>query len=291
MANTRRQSIREQRDELADLVGNDQLQAAIKAMHAGRDLEIVQFAIGLIARHETPDAREDLIGKYHWCQHQPHKRDGGAFIRAALVRALRPISGPEDAALFQQAIQTYEMDGPFEVCADLRAAGLLAMNDVHPDLAANFSARLILDPQITFSGEPANTAIALLASHANLAPIFGIVSWGQGRNDVIAEGLRNLTELPTELLPMLVELYLENEDEQIILGLFDLLLGHPSRDSWVDEIERWFRTTTVMDLYGIAAIQVVGSRSDVLIAMLRKLRANEFDSLRQGMLDQALELA
>lgn len=291
MANTRRQSIRELRDELETLSGDEQLGAAIKAMHTGRDLEVIQHAIAIISSHETPEARADLIGKYRWCQEQPHKRDGGGFIRAAIIRALRPVSCPEDTALFQQAIQTYEMDGPIEVCADLRAAGLLAMNDVHPDLAANLAARLILDPQITFSGEPATTSIALLASHANLAPIFGVVSWGKARSDVIAEGLRNLTELPTELLPMLVEFYLENEDEQIILGLFDLLLGHPSRDSWVNEIERWFRTTTVMDLYGIAAIQVVGSRSEVLITMLKALRETEFDRLRQGLLDQALRLA
>lgn len=267
------------------------MREAIQLMHTSRDLEIVQHAIKVLGAMESPDTRDDLLTKYEWCQAQPHKRDGGAFIRSAILRALRPVSAPDDAALFQQAMLTYELDGPTEVCADLRAAGLLAMNDVNPDLAANFAARFVLDSQFTFSGEPATTAMALLASHGNLAPIFGVVSWGKGRNDVLAEGLRNLIELPAELLPILVDQYIENEDEQIILGLFDLLLGHPSRDTWVGTMERWLRTTTVMDLYGIVAIQLVGSRSETLITMLRRLREEEFDRLRQGMLDQALALA
>ena len=117
-----------------------------------------------------------------------------------------------------------------------------------------------------------------------------MVSWGTGRNDVLAEGLRNLTDLHADLLPLLVERYGDSDDEQVILGLFELLLGHASRDTWRDWIDGWFRTTTVMDLYGIVAIQVVASRSEVLITMLRKLRETEVDGLRRQMLDQALAL-
>ena len=118
-----------------------------------------------------------------------------------------------------------------------------------------------------------------------------MVSWGTGRSDVLAEGLRNLTDLHADLLPLLIERYGESEDEQVILGLFELLLGHTTRDSWREWMERWFRTTTVMDLYGIVAMQVVGSRSEVLITMLRQVRATEADGLRRQMLDQALTLA
>lgn len=291
MTRAQRQSIREVVAELSVLEGDARLAAAVKLMHTSRDLEIVRYAVEILREAESPGLRDDLIEKFTWCQEQPHKRDGGAFIRSAIIRALRPVSAPDDTAMFQQAMLTYEMDGPTEVGADLRSAGLLAMNDVNPDLAANFAARFVLDSQFTFSGEPATTAMALLASHNNLAPIFGVVSWGKGRNDVLAEGLRNLTELPAELLPILVERYIESEDEQIILGLFELLLGHRTRDEWVNTIEKWFRTTTVMDLYGIVAIQVVASRSEILITMLRELRSNEFDRVRQSMLDQALELA
>lgn len=291
MTNARRETAREVRNRLDGLQGQNRIDAAVVMMKSSRDLEIVRYALDLLREEESPALREDLLQKYVWCQAKPHQRDGGGFIRAAIIRALIPISSPDDSALFQQAILTYEMDGPTEVCGDLRAAGLLALNDMDPDLAANYAARFLLDPQFTFSGEPITTAIRLLASHGNLAPIFGAVSWGVGRSDVIAEGLRNLTEMHDDLLPMLVDRYIESEDEQVILGLFELMLGHRTRDSWAATIESWFRTTTVMDLYGIVAIQVVGSRSEVLIGILRDIRNQEFDRLRQGLLDQALALA
>lgn len=291
MTTNRKHTNREQLVDLKRLRGTEQIVAAIAAMHTSRDLEIVRYAIDIVRQAEDETHRADLLQKYAWCQADPHRRDGGGFIRSAIVRGLKPISAPADSALFQQAILTYEMDGPTEVCGELRSAGLLALNDIDPELAAAYAARFLPDPQFTFSGEPVTTAIKLLASHNNLAPIFGAISWGMGRSDVIAEGLRNLTELHDDLLPLLLAKYIESEDEQIILGLFDLLLGHRTRDSWVDTIETWFRTTTVMDLYGIIAIQVVASRSEILINTLRTIRNDEPDSLRRGMLDQALALA
>jgi hypothetical protein len=286
-----RRTSHDDRAELQHLEGDERLRAAARIMHESHDLDMVRTAIGVIGEAESPEWRGDLIAKYEWCETQPVRRDGGGYIRAALVRALRPVSDTSDAALFQCAMNTYEIDNTLEFCGDLRAVGLLAMNGIDPSLATNWAARLMLDPQVTFSGDPARIAIRLLASHGILAPIFGMVSWEQGRNDVLAEGLRNLTGLHVDLLPMLVERYIGNEDEQVILGLFDLLLGHITRDMWCDEIERWFRTTTVMDLYGVVAIQVVTSRSEALITMLHNLREEEIDLLRRGMLDQALALA
>ena len=286
-----KRSSRDNRAELQHLQGEDRLQAAVRIMHEGRDLDLVRTAIGILGEAESPALRDDLIAKYQWCHAQAVRRDGGGYIRAAIVRALRPVSDPADGALFQLAMSTYEIDGAMELCGDLRAVGLLAMNDIDPELAANWAARLMLDPQVTFSGDPATTAIRLLASHGNLAPIFGMVSWGTGRSDVLAEGLRNLTDLHADLLPLLIERYGESEDEQVILGLFELLLGHATRDTWRKWMETWFRTTTVMDLYGIVAMQVVGSRSEVLITMLQELREMESDRLRLQMLDQALLLA
>lgn len=285
-----KQTVREQFEQLPNLHGEEWRRAVARIMHDARDLDSVRRAIGMIGEAEDPAFRTDLTQKYEWCDSQPERRDGGGYIRAAIVRAIRPISDPSDVGMFQRAMSSYEIDGAMELNGDLRAAGLLAMNDINPDLAANWAARLVLDPQMTFSGDPANTAIRLLASHGNLAPIFGLVSWGEARTDVLAEGLRNLVEIQDELMPILVDRYLDNDDEQIILGLFDLLLAHRSRDSWASEIERWFRSTTVMDLYGIVAIQLVASRSEPLITMLRNLRETEVDAMRKSMLDQALEL-
>ena len=268
-----------------------QLLLATQLMRTSRHLDVVRTAIGIIGTARDPAHRAALYAKYGWCETKPAHNDTSGYIREAIVKALQPIAQPGDLPLLQRALTTYQMDGAYEVCAGLRAAALIATNDVDPGMAALFAARFLTDPQNSFSGEPATTAIRVLAAQQNLAPIFGLVSWGKANGETIAEGLRNLVGIPASLIPLLLGQYRESEDEQVVLGLFDLLLGHPTRDEWVEEIMGFFRTTTLMDLYGIIAIQVVASRSGVLIEALRELRATEFDPLRQGMLDQALGLA
>jgi len=264
---------------------------AEKAMRSSRHLDVVRTAIGIIGEARNPAYRPALHEKYAWCEEQGPRGDTSGYIREAIVRALQPIISPGDKDLLLRGLTTYQIEEIFDVCGGLRATALLAMNDVDPDLAELFAARFLTDPQNSLSGEPANTAIRVLAAQQNLAPIFGLVSWGKASGETIGEGLRHLTELPASLLPLLIDQYRESEDEQVVLGLFDLLLGHETRDDWVNELMAFFRTTTLMDLYGIIAIQVVASRSGVLIGALRELRAMEFDPLRQQMLDQALELA
>lgn len=260
-------------------------------MHTSRHLDVVRTAIGVVGESHDMASRDALVAKYDWCEAKPGQHDSGGYIREAIVKALRPIVQPGDLPLLQRALTTYQMDGAYEVCAGLRAAALIAANEVDPGFAALFAARFLTDPRTSFSGEPATTAIRVLAAQQNLAPIFGLVSWGVANGETIGEGLRHLVDLPASLLPLLIERYRESEDEQVVLGLFDLLLGHPTRDGWAGEILAFFRSTTLMELYGVIAIQVVASRSAVLIGALRDLRETEFDPLRQGMLDQALELA
>jgi len=251
----------------------------------------VRTAIRIVGDARDPDCRPALHEKFAWCEVKPVERDSGAYLREAIVKALQPIISPEDLPLLQRGLVTYQKDGMYEVCAGLRAASLIALNDVDPELASLYAARFLTDPDNSFSGEPATTAIRVLAAQQNLAPIFGLVSWGTSDGETIGEGLRQLTDLPASLLPLLIDRYRESENEHVVLGLWDLLLGHPTRDQWVAELLRFFRTTTLMDLYGIMAIQVVASRSGPMIEAMRELRATEFDRLRQQLLDQALELA
>lgn len=265
-----------------------QINVALQVMQSSGRLDVLRTAIGIIGDWRDPAHRDALLRKYDWCETHG---DTSGYVREAIIKAMQPVVQPGDLPLLQRAMTTYQMDGMYETCAGLRAAALIAANNVDPDFAALFAARFLTDPLTSFSGEPAFTAIRVLAAQQDLAPIFGMVSWGKAIGEVIGEGLRNLTDLPASLLPLLIEQYRESEDEQVILGLWDLLLGHPSRDEWAEELDLFFRTTTLMDLYGIIAIQVVASRSGVLIQTLRDVASLETDSMRRAMLEQALELA
>ena len=105
------------------------------------------------------------------------------------------------------------------------------------------------------------------------------------------EVLRNLLDLPGDLVPFLIEAHRDSDDEQVLLGLFDLLLGHPQRDRWRSELSHFMRTTELIDLYGIIAMQIVASRDEVLIAELKELADGPTSRDRKYLLDHALEHA
>ena len=267
-----------------------QLVFAVEVLEASRDLEVVRPALKIIEEQGDPALRPLLHRKYLWCAEQPSRRDSSGFIRAAIVRALRPIGHPDDLPILDQALVTYQMQGLYELCAELRAAALLNLNELDPELAAFHAARLLADPLTGFSGEPALTAAKLLGAQQELPPLFAVAVWQAGRSEVVAECLRQLTTMPASLLPLLVERYREVEDEQLLLGFYDLLLSHPAHADYAAEIERFLRTTTLLDLYGLIVTQVVAARDKALIARLRAFAAEEQHPEKRALLRHALDL-
>lgn len=255
-----------------------------------RDLEVIRPALAVLGEANDPSLRPFLHEKYAWCETQPTRRDSSGFIRAGIIKALTPIIHVDDLPVLLRALATYQMQGMYELCAELRAAALVALNDLDPDLAACHAARLLIDPQTSFSGQPALTAAKVLGAQQNIAPLFALASWRTGRSDVLAECLRQLTTMPAELMPPLVDRYRDEEDEEILLGYFDLLLGRVDSVAWADEIDTFLRTTTLLDLYGLVVTQIVASRNEPLIARLHTLAADESDPAKRPLLDHALAL-
>ncbi len=256
-----------------------------------RDLEVVRAALGVLADERDPALRPLLHRKYAWCEESPSKRDSSGFIRAGIVRALEPIVHPDDESLLLRALTTYQMQGMYELCAELRAAALRAMSDLEPDTAALFAARFLADPLTSFSGEPALTAIQLLAAQQRIEPVFALASWSDGNPQLVGEALRALTALRPELVDLLIERHLESGDGQVLTGLFDLLLAHPARQHWHDLILRFVVTMQDMDIYGVIVTSIVASRDEHLIRSLQSLAADERDDSRRALLEHALTLA
>jgi hypothetical protein len=219
------------------------------------------------------------------------KTDSGGFIRAAIVRALQPIASIDDRPLLIRALNTYQAQGMYEICAELRTAALIAMNDLDPDTAALFAARFLNDPGNSFAGQPGITAVRLLAAQQRLEPLFALASWNMGPGEIVGETLRNLIELPAELVDLLVTKYKDADDEQVLLGFYDLLLAHRERYRWHEVILDFLRTTDLIDLYGLVAMQIVASRDGDLIAGLRSLVDDEPNRRKYELLTLALQHA
>jgi hypothetical protein len=197
----------------------------------------------------------------------------------------------DDLPILRQGLVSYQAVGMYDVTAELRVAALVTLNDLDPDLAALYAARFLHDPRNSNSGEPALTSIRLLGAHQATPALVAFAAWPGGNGELVGEALRNLVDLPAEMVAFLIDAYLESSDEQVLLGLFDLLLGHPERARWRGVIEDFLRTTRMLDLYGLVVMQIVVTRDEALIGMLRELREEANDRVRYELLSQALEHA
>lgn len=290
-------------DALRALAGDPDAQAslAVTYVEESKDLDVLRPALDMLRAQADPGLRPVLHAKYAWCEQAPERHDSGGFIRAAIIRALQPIINDDDLPLLRGALLAYGWVGMYEVCAEVRATALNALADLDPDLSTFYAARFLRDPHNSNSGEPALSAVRLLAAQGQLAPLFGYAAfpptsgetpaWLQGTSEITAEALRNLANLPASLVPLLIKEYVKSEDEQILLGLYDLLLAHPARAQWRGVIEHFLTTTRHMDLYALVVTQIVVTRDETLIAMLREMAAGAPDRIRHELLQHALEHA
>jgi len=264
-----------------------QQELALRLMDQSKHLQVVQAALGILKTREDPALRPALHAKYDWCN---SSRDPGGFIRAGIIETLRPIIRREDLPVLFRGVATYEMQGMYELCAGVRAAALLAFLDLDTGLAAMFGTRLLADPRNSFSEEPALTAAKVLALTDQVPALFAHASFPQGSGAVMGEVLRSLVGLPEDLVPFLIDAHIDSEDEQVLLGLFDLLLTHPARETWRPLVIDFLRETKLDDLFGIVVMQIVANRDDVLIGELREMAGELLPRAKQQAVDHALEL-
>jgi len=297
-----RGEVKAQLDALKALAGDPDAQRdlAMSYVRQSTNMEVLRPALDVLRQAEDPDLRPLLHEKYHWCLRSPERNDSGGIVRAAIIRALQPIILPADLPILELGLRSYQAVGMYDVAAELRTAALNALGDLDPNLAAMHAARFLRDPRNSNSGEPALSAVRLLANHRNLAPLVGYAAWLPSSDapgwltsssEVLAESLRNLVELPASMVDLLVEQYAKSDDEQILLGLYDLLLGHRERSRWRGVIEKFLRQSRFLDLYGLVAMQIVATRDGDLIDLLKEIERTERDPFRSRMLQQALEHA
>ncbi len=284
---------RERLERLRALDGEPdvQLQYALNLVAKERNPEVLRAAIDVLAGGQDPAVRPALLARYEYCDANGVRRDPGGTIRIAILRALRPIALPEDASVLERAVTTYEfLYG--EAAGDLRAEGLLALSDLDERLAGYHAVRLLTDEYTSeLSGEPALTAVRVLASQEQYLPLYSYVSRSTpGVSDVVGESLRHLVAIPEGLLPPLIERYEDSDDEIVLLGLFDLLLSRPNGEPHLEFILDFVRTTTIFNIHRYLVNALVSDGHPETIAGLRRIEEEEDDRRRQLALREALSL-
>jgi hypothetical protein len=275
---------------------DEQAAYAARLVEESHNVEVLGAARDVLVARADPAYRPILLGKYAECAGEPSRRDAGCHTRTAIFRALRPLARPEDSALLAAATERHEFlpsgSGPVEVAAGLRAAALVALNEVDDVLAGFHAARLLTDRHTSpMSGEPATTAARVLASQGQTLPLYAYtIRDGPLVADVVAESLRGLVAMPASLLPAIVARWIESRDEIVLLGLFDLLLAREDRADHTEVIFDFLRTTPLLNTYRYLVSTLIAARDDALVARLTALAGVEANRDKAAILQSTLAL-
>jgi hypothetical protein len=92
------------------------------------------------------------------------------------------------------------------------------------------------------------------------------------------------------LVQHLLEQYREEKEATVVVGLFDLVLGHSSRSAFAGFVASFLDRTQSIDLYRFVVNSIVASRDPGLIDLLRQPDGPGEHSPRGAVLHEALGL-
>ncbi len=218
--------------QLRALAGDTSAQQAlaIQIVADGKGGLAIDEALAVLAQDAAPAARQALLGFYDRLDKDGARRDPLGSQRVAVLKALRLILKRDDVTLLERGVTTYERSlyDRQEICCVLRASALVALEDIDPKLASYHAVRLLFDDHTDqMSGEPALTAVQVLATASEELPLYGYALSPNRHVEVAAECLRNLHHLPDGLLPQLAK-WCGEAEPALQAGLYDLLLVHPA---------------------------------------------------------------
>ena len=267
---------------LRELVNEPDTRAAyaVTLLQPKFGLEVVRAALRVLVARPYEAARPALVHLYDHYATQGVTRDPGTYVRSEIVRALRPIVEPADVALLERALLTYEFPAPSfkEECALLRSGALVTLAEIDDTRSRYHATRLLADPLTDpMSGEPALTAISVLAAQGELLPLYLYVTQDQTRMhaEVASASLRTLGALPPEAVAPLVACYAECTNPVLLVGLVDLLLAHPDLAVSQETLARLLVEVKDGDLYRYLATAMLAAGN----AGLRRLVLDAADGI------------
>lgn len=268
--------------QLRNLAGQPDEQAnyALMLLNPRYGVEVVLSAIQWFVRTPYEEARPALLRLYQHYDERGAERDPAANLRSTILRALRNIVQLDDLPMLTKAVMTTVFPPPTfkEEGAALRSAALVALNELD-ETEARFQAVRLLANQHTdpMSGEPALTAVQLLAMHEEIMPLYFYVTQDGARilPEVVSECLRHLVKLPVTLLPDLLERYAIAQQDVVLVGLFDLLLRHKDGLQGGDFLRDFLQTTRRYDAYRYLVTAILSTRHPALMRDLLALASVE----------------
>ncbi|MBW7885420.1 MAG: hypothetical protein H3C34_22880 [Caldilineaceae bacterium] len=281
---------------------NEAVAFALKLLTERQSKDVLIPALELLAGYPHPPARTPLLALYARYARDKGVHDQGAFLRRAVMAALEPVARVDDIPMLNRAVETYEFWPPdfAEDAVLLRASALVALSRVDDELACFHAARLLVDPYTApMTGEPAVTAARVLGAQGQLTalylyamqPALESEDHGPPWPEVTAECLRQLTDLPDQLLPGLVARFAESKSAVVRLGLYDLVIHHVVGEAQkMAYLQRFLAECDDLDCYRYLVMSVAAAGRTELLEVLRAAAGKERDLDRVVILSEAASI-
>lgn len=267
---------------------------ALEIVRDVRDPSLLGSALAILAVRSLREAHGPLVELYTYLDAAGPKRDPGGFTRMGVINALRPIAMLEDLALFERATSTYEHSvqeaGSPSV---LRAAGVMALNQLDDRLAAHYAARLLAERDRTspMTAEPARSAALVLGAMGHTVPLLLVALEGTHHAEVLAEAIRAQVELAPPLLAPLAESVREANNPATDLGWLDLLATYHDSAIAAGYLKKSLAAATEPEIYRYAVTVAIASRKIPLVEQVIASANTTTDRDRIAILIDALPLA
>ena len=260
--------------------------------------DILKLALESLGENIAPADGPLLRAVYEDFDAGGPKRDPGGDVRIEVLRALWHLRSSDDRALALRARNTSErtLQSNGEM---IRAAGLALLGVLDPERAA-IEAVLVLgrdDGDVAraaskMTGEPALTAVRLLANLGETrALLLYALSGDAPTGDVIAEALRGLTSLGTEVLEPMLATLANSDDDALLMAACDVITELPPGQAVNRIAQQMLRSPSRGEVFAFMATSIVASRRDDLVSVLIAVLPEEMSQKRLRAAHDALELA
>jgi hypothetical protein len=271
---------------------------AIELLRDFDDPLVLHQALAALGPTPPAGAREPLVRLLGQFSAAP-ARDPGGLLRAAILGHLDEHLTAAELPLLEKAVATVERTPNDRAgAAVLRAAALIALDRLEPDLATAHAALMLAnarDPFLTseMTGEPAATAARVLGARDQWAALLVFVASADSAisAEPLSEAIRGLAGAPESVLVPLLDRLSADPREVVMVGLCELAVAHrggPALESW---FAGFLRKVPSADVYRYLFTAVIASRRHDLFETFARSLAEEYDRARLAAACEALPLA
>lgn len=245
-------------------------QELIVELLASGDRLAREAALEALLERPLPGMRDQLRALFDELSGASDKLDPGAHLRERIAQLLLTFEDTRDLDVGLRASETYEKSMGVDSTANLRALGLklvaMADLDVFPYVAAEH-----VNDAGSWSPEPANTALQLLASTGNQVAVYQWLVAGEHDPALIEAALGLLSDAPASVLSRCVGRLahgaLARKDEPLLTKLAETIVERELEDSY-DVLPSIMRGAISKELYAYLALLLASTNRPGLLAIL-----------------------